>query len=80
MSGNCFEPRGLDELFPDWRSWEENKPPIDTPVTSDNFYFLMGKESSVKVPNFLFPKTIDNHGNFVVSLSKLTRWFGDKAA
>lgn len=28
LSGNCFEPRGFNELFPDWQSWEENKPPI----------------------------------------------------
>ena len=21
LSGNCFEPKGFDELFPDWRSW-----------------------------------------------------------
>lgn len=28
LSGNCFEPRGLDELFPGWRQWSENRPPL----------------------------------------------------
>lgn len=27
----------------------------------------------------MFPKTIQNHGNFIISLSKLTRWMGDQA-
>jgi len=26
------------------------------------------------------PKSLDNHGNYVISLSKLTRWMGDKAS
>lgn len=79
LSGNVFEPRGFDELFPGWRQWTENKPPIDTEVTSDNFYFMINKKSAINVPTFLFPKTIDNHGNYVISLSKLTRWMGEKA-
>lgn len=32
------------------------------------------------MPNFFFPKTLDNHGNFVISLSKLTRWMGERAS
>lgn len=32
ISGNCFEPRGLEELFPDWRKMEQvlslNYPPF----------------------------------------------------
>lgn len=43
LSGNCFEPRAFDELFPDWRSIKDNPPPISTPVTSDNFYFLLNQ-------------------------------------
>jgi electron-transferring-flavoprotein dehydrogenase len=49
-------------------------------VTSDNFYFLTGKDQSIKVPNMFFPKTIHNEGNYIISLSKLTRWMGEKAA
>ena len=37
LSGNVFEPRALEELFPDWK---ERGAPLDTPVVSDSFYFL----------------------------------------
>jgi electron-transferring-flavoprotein dehydrogenase len=55
---------------------KENRPPIHTEVTSDNFYFLYGDHKSLKIPNILFPKTIHNEGNYVISLGKLTRWMG----
>jgi electron-transferring-flavoprotein dehydrogenase len=42
LSGNVFEPRAMNELFPDWRTME-NPPPLDTPVHSDTFYFLTEK-------------------------------------
>ena len=34
----------------------------------------------MKIPNFLFPKTIQNEGNYVISLGKLTKWMGERAA
>ena len=37
LSGNVFEPRALDELFPDWR---EMGAPVETEVTEDKFLFL----------------------------------------
>jgi len=48
-------------------------------VTSDNFYFLQNEKKSIKIPSILFPKTIDNHGNYIISLSKLTSWMGEQA-
>ena len=39
----------------------------------------MNGGKSVKVPNFQFPKTIDNHGNYIISLGNLARWMGEKA-
>jgi electron-transferring-flavoprotein dehydrogenase len=79
LSGNCFEPRAFNELFPDWKSMTDNPPPINTPVTSDNFYFLTSEKSAFKIPHFLFPKTINNEGNYIISLSKLSKWMGEKA-
>ncbi len=79
LSGNCFEPRAFNELFPDWKSMADNPPPINTPVTSDNFYFLTSEKSAFKIPHFLFPKTINNEGNYIISLSKLSKWMGEKA-
>ena len=57
----------------------EMRPPIDTAVTEDNFHFLLNETTSIPIPHFLLPKTIDNNGNFVISLSKLTRWMSDHA-
>ena len=38
LSGNVFETRALNELFPDWRENEDI--PLRTEVTSDKFLFL----------------------------------------
>ncbi|KAL0589415.1 hypothetical protein ABG067_002634 [Albugo candida] len=75
VSGNVFETRALDELIPDWK---EKKAPLDTPVTQDSFLFLSEKKSW-KLPNFLLPPQQHNLGNYVISLSKLTRWLGEQA-
>ena len=37
LSGNVFETRALDELFP---NWEELNAPIKTKVTKEKFLFL----------------------------------------
>ncbi|MGE5492969.1 MAG: FAD-dependent oxidoreductase, partial [Actinomycetota bacterium] len=41
LSGACFEPRALDELFPDWK---ERGAPLHTPATDDSFLFLSEKK------------------------------------
>lgn len=38
LSGVVFDPKALDELFPDWR--EDPDQPFDTEVTSDKFVAL----------------------------------------
>lgn len=75
LSGAVVDPIGLDALLPDWRN-EEN--PLKTPVTADRFMF-MGPSGSIRLPNFLMPPLMNNHGNFVVSLGNVTRWLGEKA-
>jgi electron-transferring-flavoprotein dehydrogenase len=78
LSGNVFEPRALDELYPDWKTME-NGPPIDTPVVEDKFIFLPNKESSLTIPNMLLPPQLHNEGNYVISLNQLCRWLGEQA-
>jgi electron-transferring-flavoprotein dehydrogenase len=56
----------------------ENPPPLNTPVTSDTFYILR-ENSSVSVPHFLMPKSIDNHENFIISLGELCNWLHTQA-
>jgi electron-transferring-flavoprotein dehydrogenase len=81
LSGNVFETTAMDELFPDWRKDIENGngPPIETKTTKDKFLVLTGATSSVTIPNFLLPSELHNEGNYIISLSQLTRWLGAKA-
>ena len=78
LSGNVFEPRALDELIPDWRSIEDF--PVDTPVKQDVMKILFGKDKkSFTVPGVFMPKSIDNHGNYIISLGRLCEWLGAHA-
>src|SRR5689334_5434360 len=75
LSGAVIDPIGLDRLLPDWRGEET---PIKTAVTSDRFY-LLGPSGSIRLPNFIMPPLMSNHGNFVVSLGNVCRWLATKA-
>lgn len=57
----------------------ENKPPLDTPVTEDDFHILLNSSKSFKVPKIFHPKSIDNHGNYIISLGKLCMWLSERA-
>ena len=75
LSGNVFETKALDELIPNWKDLNA---PVKTKVTSEDFLFL-NKDKSFKVPNFLLPKSLQNHGNYIISLSNLCKWLGEFA-
>ena len=75
LSGAVIDPVGLDKLLPEWRSEDT---PIKTAVTDDRFYFL-GKSSGIRLPNFLMPPLMGNHGNYIVSLGNVCRWLAGKA-
>mgnify|MGYP006215021529 FL=1 len=51
LSGNVFETRALDELFPNWK---ELNAPIKTKVTKEKFLFL-SKTKSLSWPTWLLP-------------------------
>ena len=76
LSGAVIDPLGLDRLLPDWRQDEAR--PLKTEVERDEFLFLT-KNSGIALPNFAFPKFMSNHGNFVGSLSNMTKYLGAKA-
>ncbi|MGI1669925.1 MAG: electron transfer flavoprotein-ubiquinone oxidoreductase [Neptuniibacter sp.] len=76
LSGAVIESRALDELFPDWK---ELGAPLNTPVTEDQIFLLKNEEKSVQVPNAFVPKTMHNHGNYIVSLGNLCRWLAEQA-
>lgn len=72
LSGAVLEPRALNELIPDWK---ERGAPLNTPVTSDSMQFLT-RNMSFPLP---LPPTMDNHGNYVVSLNNFVKWLGEQA-
>lgn len=76
LSGAVIDPIGLDRLIPDWRS--DPDVPIKTEVTDDRFYML-GPAGGVRLPNFLMPKLMSNHGNYIVSLGNVCRWLAGRA-
>ena len=55
------------------------QPPPMTPVAEDRFEILLSRKYSVSVPSLFLPRTLQNDGNFVVSLGALCRWLGDYA-
>ena len=75
LSGAVLDPSGLDALLPDWR---ERGAPVTTAVTEDRFY-LMGQGGQVRLPNWLMPKLMSNHGNYIVSMANLCRWLATQA-
>ncbi|WP_263261966.1 electron transfer flavoprotein-ubiquinone oxidoreductase [Pseudomonas entomophila] len=76
LSGAVFEPRALNELFPNWR---ELGAPLNTPVKRDDIYLLKDAEGARKIPDAFVPKTMHNHGNYIISLGNLCRWLGQQA-
>jgi electron-transferring-flavoprotein dehydrogenase len=66
LSGAVLEPRALNELLPDWLN---THPELITPVTDDEFCFLTAKKS-YSLPT---AAPMNNHGNYIISLSQLCR-------
>src|SRR5260221_11392457 len=71
LSGAIMNPKALAELVPDF----EKSAPLDTPVTDSAALFFTEK-SSFRFP--ITPPPSQNQGNYVVSLSKLVKWLGEK--
>ncbi|WP_300729996.1 electron transfer flavoprotein-ubiquinone oxidoreductase [Pseudomonas sp.] len=76
LSGAVFEPRALNELFPDWKALGA---PLNTPVTRDDIYVLRSDSAATKVPDLFVPKTMHNEGNYIISLGNLCRWLAQQA-
>ena len=75
LSGAVMDPIALNELIPDWK---EKGAPLNTAVTEDQVLFLT-ETKAIKTPNFMVPKMLTNHGNYVISLANVTRWLGQQA-
>ncbi|KAL3802320.1 hypothetical protein HJC23_007145 [Cyclotella cryptica] len=91
LSGNVFDPKALEELLSheggeeDGASMKwtqallESQDSYATPVTEDKFVVLTENGGSYHIPNVFLPSQLHNEGNFIISLSKLTRYLGKMA-
>ena len=73
LSGAVVNPRALRRLFRDRVRIEEM--PFYGPVEHESVYFLTPR-SALRIPT---PPTMKNDGNYVASLSELTRWLAGQA-
>ncbi len=75
LSGAVLDVSGLNRLIPDWKS---RNAPVTVPVKRDNFY-LMGASGGLRLPNFLMPPLMNNHGCYIVSMGNVCRWLAEQA-
>jgi electron-transferring-flavoprotein dehydrogenase len=75
LSGAIMDPRALTELIPDWK---EKGAPLNQEVTDDAIMFFSEK-NAVRVPGPFIPPNLANHGNYIISLSNLTKWMAQQA-
>jgi len=76
LSGAVMDPRGMEELLPDWR---ERGCPVEGEVTFDCVDVLLSKGRKFRAKGPLVPPSLRNHGNSIVSLYRVVRWMKDQA-
>jgi electron-transferring-flavoprotein dehydrogenase len=76
VSGAVFDPRALEELYPDWRA---RGAPVTTRVTAERVEWLTSPHGRVRVPRSLVPRALRSGGNFVISLGALCEWLAAQA-
>ena len=76
LSGAVLETTALDELLPNWQALGA---PLNTPVTEDHIYLCHNETKATRLPNFLVPRTMMNHSNYIVSMGNVCRWLATQA-
>lgn len=76
LSGAVMDPRGIAELFPDWR---ERGCPIESEVKFDCLDVLWRGGKRTRLPALLTPPPLHNHGNYIISLYKVVGWLKEQA-
>ena len=76
LSGAVMDPRGMQELFPDWQA---RGCPVESPVVFDCVDYLSGSGGKRRLSGALVPPPLRNHGNFIVSLYRVVRWLKEEA-
>jgi len=70
LSGAVINPAGLQALLPDIKLADM---PFETPVKQCETYFFIG-QAAIKSP--FSPPYMDNKGNYLCALGRLTKWLG----
>ena len=72
ICGGVMDPSSIKELIPDFI---EKGAPLEGEVKKDELY-LLTKSGKIKSP--VVPPFLNNHGNYVISISKLTEWLAQQ--
>lgn len=75
LSGAVIDPKGLNELIPDWQA---KGAPLHTRVT-DNRHMVLSEGGGFEVPHLFLPPIMSNDGMYIVSLGNVCRWLGKQA-
>ncbi len=75
LSGAVIDPKGLAELFPDWKA---KGAPLETAVTKDKILYL-GPQGELDLSWLPMPGFMKNHGCYIASLANLCRWLAEQA-
>lgn len=72
LSGAVMDPKAIAELIPDFK---DKGAPLEAEVSAESLHYL-NKNGSTKFP--FTPPSMNNHGNYVISLNKFTAWMGEQ--
>lgn len=72
LSGAVMDPIAIRELMPDFL---EQGCPVDTVVTEDAAWYMTDKKA-IEAP--ITPPPLKNKGKYIISLSKMCEWLGEK--
>jgi electron-transferring-flavoprotein dehydrogenase len=75
LSGAVIDPKGLDELIPDWK---DKNSPLTVPVT-ENHHWVLREKGKFAFPHFLLPPFMNNKGTYTASLGNFCRWLAGQA-
>ena len=75
LSGAVIDPRGLNELIPDWK---DKGAPLETAVAKDRFVVLT-EGGEIDISWLPMPPYMRNHGTYIGSLANLCRWLAGQA-
>jgi len=75
LSGAVMDPKGLDELIPNWRDLDS---PLTVPVTK-NEHWVLTEHKKYGLPHIFMPPLLSNKGMYTLSLGAFCRWLAGQA-